>query len=192
MKNQLVIRDISLAGILMTSIIILNLLFSLFPIIMGYTISFFILPFSFGLIILKSLVVRSLFLLFTPLILIVAPNIFLINIWQGFVEYFLAIWCFFPLLFGGQIYNYMNNKNYNKRTGMIAVSMIFIFCWMVKLLLHIIAGYFWWTNGNWVGSFLINWPIILFNILFTIPIFIIIFSRTITISSSYYLNNWNA
>lgn len=191
MKNQLVIRDIPLAGILMGSITILNIFFSFFPILMGYSINFFIIPFAFSLIILKSKLIKTIFFILTPFILIMAPNIYFINIGQVFVEYFLAIWCFFPFLFGNLIMNNLNKYERNNFFKLLVFSLIFILCWILKLFLHIIAGYFWWTNRNWMGSFLVNWPIIIFNILFTIPIFTIIFERTIRISKSYYLNIWN-
>ena len=191
MKNTLILKDISITGILIGLITILNLIFSIFPIIMGYSINFYIIFFTLGLIIIKTKIIKYGFFILTPFILILYPNIYWINIIQGIIEYFFAIWCFYPFIFGDLIMTKLDNYENKKKLKLLVFAILFIFCWMIKLLLHTIAGYFWWTNHNWLGSFLINLPIITLNILFTIPVFIIIFNRTIEISKTYYLNIWN-
>lgn len=173
-------------------ICILNLFFSLFPIIMGYSINFYIIPFTIGLIILKTTIIKNIFFIFTPFILLLFPNVYWINIIQVVIEYFLAIWCFFPFLLGNKLITKLNDCNFKSAVIQLLVfSTLFVFCWMAKLFLHVLAGYFWWTNHNWLGSFLVNFPIIISNIIFTIPIFILIFTRTIKLSETYYLNIWN-
>ncbi len=170
---------------------ILNLIFSLFPIIMGYSINFYIVFFALGLIIIKTNVIKATFFILTPFVLLLYPNVYWINIVQVMIEYFFSIWCFFPFVFGNYIINKLNKYKNKKNLKLLVFSIIFIFCWIIKLVLHTIAGYFWWTNQNWFGSFLINLPIIASNILLTIPVFILIFNRTIELSKTYYLNIWN-
>ncbi len=172
-------------------IVTLNLISSLLPIIMGYSINFYTVFFVLILIILKTRLIKTIFFIFTPLVLLFDPNVYWINLIQVLVEYFLAIWCFFPFLFGNAIIKKFDSKNLSKRLRLLVFSLLFIFSWMLKLFLHTLAGYVWWTDNDWIGSLFINLPIIFTNILITIPIFILIFNKNIEISKSYYLNIWN-
>ena len=76
MKNTLILKDISITGILIGLITILNLIFSIFPIIMGYSINFYIIFFTLGLIIIKTKIIKYGFFILTPFILILYPNIY--------------------------------------------------------------------------------------------------------------------
>ncbi len=172
-------------------IVVLNLVSALLPVIMGYSINFYTIFLGLILIILKTNLIRNLFFAITPLILLFDPNVYWINLVQVFVEYFLAIWCFFPLLFGGKIIQKFDEKQGSLVLRLFIFSSLFILSWIFKLLLHTLAGYFWWTDHDWWGSLFINLPIIVTNIVITIPIFVLIFNKTIQISKTYYLNIWN-
>jgi len=187
MKNTPILKDIPLAGILIGLIGALNIFCSFFPIIFGYSINIYFVVFAIGLVILKTNIIKIVFFLMVPFILMLYPNIYFINIIQVIIEYILAIWCFFPFIFGNFIINKLKN---NKLYMLIVFSNIFIFCWFLKFLLHVIAGYFWWTDNSLIGSIIINAPIIASNLLLTIPIFILIFNRIIQVCERYYLNIW--
>ena len=190
-KNKLILRDISLAGMFMGLINILNIIFYFFPVVMGYSIYFYFIVFSIGLVVIKTNIVKASFFIMTPIVLLIVPNVYWINLGQILVEYFLAIWCFFPFLFGSKIIEKLNAKKYGDRIQLLVFSTLFILCWLLKLFLHVLAGYLWWTNHDWWGSMLINFPIMFTNILFTIPIFVLLFNRTINLTKTYYLNIWN-
>ncbi len=187
MKNKLIFKDISLAGIFLGFVWLLNILSSFFPIFFGYSLNIYIVFFTIGLIIFKNYYIKIIFFTIAPFILIMTPNIYFINITQFFIEYWLGVWCFFPFLFGKCILK----KNRNSKIRNIYFSILFILCWILKLIIHTIAGFFWWTNNDWVSSLLINLPIIISNVSITIPVFIIIFNITIKCSETYYLNIWN-
>ena len=175
----------------MSLINILNIIFYFLPIIMGYSIYFYFIVFAIGLVVIQTSIIKFIFFIMTPIVLLIVPNVYWINLGQILVEYFFAIWCFFPFLFGDKIIEKLNVQKYGNKIQLLIFSTLFILCWLFKLFLHVLAGYWWWTNHDLGGSMLINFPIILANILFTIPIFILTFNRTIKLTQTYYLNIWN-
>lgn len=192
MKSKLIIKDIALTSALLSLIVFLNIISSFFPIILGYSADFYLVVLAISLLILRTYFIKLLLLIFIPFILLLSFNFYWINLFQVLLEYFFSIWCFFPFLFGNIIIKkiwIMNNKN---TIMTIIFSILFIFCWSVKMMFHIIAGYYWWTANNWWGSFAINFPLALVNVIITIPIFIIIFSRIIKQSNTYYSNIWDS
>jgi hypothetical protein len=75
-KNKLILKDLSLAGIFMGLIVVLNLVSALLPVIMGYSINFYTIFLGLILIILKTNLIRNLFFAITPLILLFDPNVY--------------------------------------------------------------------------------------------------------------------
>lgn len=193
MRNKVILKDISLAGLLTGLICFLNIIFNFFPILFGYSINLYFVVFAVGLIIIKNKGINFFFFLFMPLILMIYPDYsktFFKTIGQFILEYIITVWCFFPFLFGGAMIKKMELKKIDKNIIFFIFLSIFVFCWFLKLAIHIIAGRIWWTD-SWTVSVIINLPIILSNLIITIPVFSLIFNRIIKIGKTYYLNNWN-
>lgn len=191
MKNKLIIKDIALSGTLVSLIIFLNLISSLFPIILGYSADFYLIIFAITLVILRTYFIKFLVLIFVPCLLLLFSNVYWINLLQVLFEYFFSVWCFFPFMFGNNLIQKTCMINNKKITITILFSILFVFCWTIKMMLHVLAGYYWWTSNNWSGSFAINFPLALVNIILTIPIFIMIFPRTLKGANTYYSNIWD-
>jgi hypothetical protein len=114
----------------------------------------------------------------TPWVLLIIPSSSA-NIVDLIFEYVLTLYVFLGFIYFDLIVKCLNKRIKNKKIGItvqiIIFSLLLIICFGVKLLIHVVAGTWWWVQGDWTGSLIINAPIIGINLGITLPIIIILY-----------------
>lgn len=166
LKNNIML--ISLVAMFLSLSIIFKYLGQLI-LITGFPLELELIIYIVGLVTIYNYKYKIIFLILAPLMwgLVVPP--FAFNILQVIVEYFLP-----PLFFIIIAITWTLLQKKNKITLNIGLILAIILAYLVKCILHIIAGFYWWTPGDWMASFLINIQIIGLNLAFQLPISIII------------------
>ncbi|MGL4343043.1 MAG: energy-coupled thiamine transporter ThiT [Metamycoplasmataceae bacterium] len=174
------IYEIVNTSLMLSLVLTIKIISSFYPILNGYSIDLYTIPFVFGFLIIRSKIIRMFFYLIVPGLLLIDPNFYFIHPTQFFIEYFLAIYCFFPCFFFFEIEKMIFFKQYKKNEILkffIFIS-LFILSWIIKLFLHVLAGkLFWLSDQNWLTSFIFNIEIIGVNILITLPLFTILLPK---------------
>ncbi|MGL5521762.1 MAG: hypothetical protein ACRDAW_00630 [Metamycoplasmataceae bacterium] len=161
-------REIAKAGVFLSLILVTKLLFWHLPILNGYSLDIYLIIYVISFLFLFNKQIRFIFWLAAPLCLLVIPDYFFINPIQFFLEYFVSIWVFGLCFFSYEIF-----LKKIKMGTLINIS-LFLLAWMLKLLIHVIVGkYFYLENGTFLASFIINIQIIFPNTIITVIAFFI-------------------
>jgi len=171
LKNN--IKLISLVAIFLALSAIFKYLGQLI-LITGFPVELELIIYIVGLIIIYDYKYKIIFLILAPIIWLLIVPPFAFNILQVFVEYFLPqlFFIIIPLT-----WTWLNIKS--KITLNFGLTFVIIFVYLLKCGLHIIAGFYWWTPGEWFGSFLINARIIGINLVIQLPFSLIIINTII-------------
>ncbi|MGL5357572.1 MAG: hypothetical protein ACRC9U_00715 [Metamycoplasmataceae bacterium] len=161
-------REIAKAGVFLSLILVTKLLFWHLPILNGYSLDIYLIIYVVSFLFLFNKQIRFIFWLAAPLCLLVIPDYFFINPIQFFLEYFVSIWVFGLCFFSYEVF-----LKKIKMGTLINIS-LFLLAWMLKLLIHVIVGkYFYLENGTFLASFIINIQIIFPNTIITVLAFFI-------------------
>lgn len=155
-----------------------KLIFNWIPIINGYGIEMYLIFYVYGLILIKDIKYQITFGIITPWFLLVVPPI-IANGVDLLFEYILPLYIFLPFIAFSKFVDYSNQWKKNKKVIISVQILIFSFCFilgiLIKLLVHTLAGYWWWTPGQLSGSFIFNMPIYLITLAIDLPIGIIVY-----------------
>lgn len=140
-----------------------------FILITGFPLEIELVVFLVGLIVINEYKYKLFLLILAPFLWLLISPPFFFNYAQLFIEYLLPPFLFILISFSWTLF-----KNKSKLTINIALVLTIFILFIIKCSLHIIAGYFWWTEKDWIGSFLINIRIIGINLVFILPLSITI------------------
>lgn len=173
-KNNYVYQ-IVLTSLFISLSILLKYLSGFIHIFNGYSIDLEIIAYVYGIIIL-SFKMKLIFLIITPLLWwFIMPGYSITPI-QVFVEYFLVYYIYVFLLI-------LDLFNFNSKKKFIFWSLLLIIViTFIKLIIHTIAGAIWWTNNDYLYSFIFNLEIIFGNLSINIVLIILTFSPILEIS----------
>lgn len=190
-----VLFSISIAGILLSLIIVLNFAFDLFSGFGGFSIQMFLVVYALGIYLIPNLFVSFSFLFITPAILFALEgDPYIINPMQVFIEYFLVFYSFILMWFARFINKKIVTKsiiksNTKRISFEIALIVFFyILCIVIKFLYHSVASYLYW-GVPWIGALSYNALGSLANSSITIPFLIISLPSFIYLKNKHYLDN---
>lgn len=154
------IKDLAIAAILLAlmSAVAAFFAYGVPPFAAGYSVDpeIFIIIIGFSILNFKA---RFYFFILSPFFLLMDMSFYFLNPLQFFVEYILSFWVFGLCFF----YKEIIAKFQKNKIALISILLLlFILSWLLKLVAHLIAGYFWW-NASWLGSFILNGQFILIN-----------------------------
>lgn len=186
-KNTLF--NICLVGILMSLTIVVKVIFNFIPVLNGYPLDFYIAFFVLAILMIKSYTYKWIFLLITPWVLLIIPSGF-VSFGDLMLEYILPLYIFFPIIYFSFIMNLLTKKVNNKKIKLIleliTLSFLILVLFTIKFLFHIIAGYIWYTPGDWYASMVINAEIVFLIYIVDIPIILLSYPSLTKIYSSFY------
>jgi hypothetical protein len=168
-NNRSQIYWLVLTAILMSTTLILKVIFYFIPIINGYGLELYLIGYVYGLMTIKNNKWKWTFWGITPWLLLVIPPT-IINFYDLLLEYILALYIFVPFIFWDKI---VGKKNLPWQIIIFCVLLIGLI--FLKLFIHTVAGYLWWMPNDWYASFIFNLPIYTITLGITLPISIIIY-----------------
>lgn len=188
-NNRITIFNIALIGILMSLTLIMKAIFNFIPVLNGYPLDFYIVIFILGILAINSYKYKWFFLILTPWILLIVPS-GMVNFLDLLLEYILPLYVFFPLIYFSHIINLLTKKVNNKKTKiaieLIVLSIIVLILFTIKFVFHLVAGYLWYTPGNWYASMVINAEIIFLIYAVDIPLVLLCYPSLQKIYTAYY------
>ncbi len=187
--NRTRVFNIALIGILMSLTLIMKAIFNFIPVLNGYPLDFYIVVFILGILMINSYKYKWFFLILTPWVLLIVPS-GMINFFDLLLEYILPLYVFFPLIYFSPIIRLLTKKVNNKKTKiaieLIVLSLIVLILFTIKFVFHLIAGYIWYTPGNWYASMVINAEIIFLIYAVDIPLILLSYPSLQKIYIAYY------
>ena len=178
-----------LISILMALTLVVKFAFNFFLILNGYPIDIYIIIFCLSLLCISSKKYAFFYLLVTPwLLCVIWPAS--VNFLDFLLEYIISLYIFFPLIYHHDIINLFFNKlkikEYKLTLEIVFLAITLLIIFSIKLFLHTLCGYLWYTNNSWWASFLINVEIIGIIYLIDFPIILIVYP---SIKKIYFENN---
>ncbi len=185
MKNKKnIIYEISLISIFLSLSILFKFISSFIKIINNYPLELEIAFLLLGILLLRSLKSKLLLLILSPLLWIFISPPFIYNGIQLFVEYFLSIYIFIPICFIKLDIN-------KKKLSLLVLISLLIFCFVIRIFIHILSGAIWWTNDDWIFSLYFNLPIVGLNSLINIFVISISIIPLLKIKNIFIIKNEN-
>ncbi len=173
----------------MSLTLVMKAIFNFIPVLNGYPLDFYIVVFVLGILMINSHKYKWTFLILTPWVLLIIPS-GMVNFWDLLLEYILSLYVFFPLIYFLPIIKLLTRKVNNKKAKiaieLIILSLIILFLFTIKFVLHLVAGYIWYTPGNWYASMVINAEIIFLIYAVDIPIILLCYPSLQKIYTSFY------
>lgn len=180
-----IIYNITLSSILMSISILFKCFSQLIPIFQGYSLELEIIPYVYGIICIKDLKIKSIFIILCPILWWILFPGYSINATQIFIEHFLVYYIYSSLMIVNLI------KISSKSKYIYLFFLIMFLTTILKLFIHVIAGIIWWTNGNLLLSIIINLQIIFGNLAINMIIFILTIKQICSISLNHQVKNTN-
>ena len=178
-----IIPSITITGIFLAIIIVLNYIFDLFKGFGGYSIQVFLVFYAIGIYKIKNIIASLFLLIIAPIILFfLEQGPWIKNFFQVFIEYFLVFYIF-GLLYITRIITWKVESKQSqlsiKKTWitidfiLFAISYIVLIC--IKFLIHSAASYFFWLESkSWIAALSYNLLGVLVNGFMTVPLLIIV------------------
>lgn len=166
--------SISLAGIFLALVLILNFVFSpiKIPWSGGYSIQMFLVVYCFGVYVIQNKIVAICFYIIVPPVLFFTKTEpYIVELMQVFIEYFLVFYIFgifliLPCIKKSKIFEK------NRILEITIFVLVYIICIIVKFLLHTLASHIYWKLP-WSAAFIANALSVLSNASITIPFLLI-------------------
>lgn len=140
-----------------------------FPFLGGQPIEIYLIFYVFSILLINKFYYKIFYFLITPFFLLLTPGLYFLNPVQVIVEYIATYYCFFLFLF------FKFSKNEKKTKNILFFCLFWILSVTLKWTLHLLAGYFWWTENNFLASLILNSQYVYISFAIIFPLSIVLY-----------------
>ncbi|MEG1820623.1 MAG: hypothetical protein RR201_00065 [Malacoplasma sp.] len=147
-----------------------------FPFLNGNPIEIYLIFFVFSMILINRFFYRLLYFLLAPILLLLTPGLYFLNAAQVIVDYILTFYCFFVFLFFNFSWGKLKIKEKEiKYTDILIFLLFFLISIFLKWWIHLISGYYWWTNNDIYLSTILNSRYVFVSFAIILPVTVAIY-----------------